>query len=600
MFIGKNIGKAARRSFGSNTLHTAMMGFVYAVLALVISTSAVASVTAAAASKTALTASPTSVTVGSNITLSAKVTPSSGSTIPTGTVTFTVNGVGIGTVTLNKGSGAMTESTSTAIPGTYTVVAKYNGSSTFAASTASASVVLNAASSNPTGTALSSCGDLTNSGTYYLSSNLSSSGTCFFIDADNITLNLNGHTITYGTGGGSSATPALVLADDWYTSPGYNLARTGTTEKHGGFVVYGGSIIASSASGPRSTCIWVGQSNDVSPAPVMHDLTLTTTAADASPIFGTISTSGWQIYNNNIKYGSNTTSSRYNLWGYAIWLGDQPNAPGAVADNIYNNTITAAPQGGIFVDHKNAYIHNNNIAFNSFYANDYCVANLSGDGQNISSNTCHPASGRGIDVEAANATVASNVIVVTELPQDAEYGGCEGGGADGIRVRDNVYQGNPTAPTGVKISSNIITANATKCQANGLRLTNLQPNDSVTYTGNVVVSTGTGTSSIPDYAVSFDGDNQPTLNFNSNVFTSVYAFVEVDWDGANVVMNGSQNWTNTPLNSVDNENGFYDSSGTGPTFSQSIVVDASATGKIKCGVSASGPTQFGSTSKTCN
>jgi hypothetical protein len=49
---------------------------------------------------------------------------------------------------------------------------------------------------------ISSCQELTSpSTTYYLTQNVSSSGTCFEIDADNVTLDCQGHTITYSTAG---------------------------------------------------------------------------------------------------------------------------------------------------------------------------------------------------------------------------------------------------------------------------------------------------------------------------------------------------------------------------------------------------------------
>jgi hypothetical protein len=487
--------------------------------------------------------------------------------------------------------------------GSYSVIAKYSGSGSEGASTSPSSLLtLKSGSGGASGTAISACADLKTAGTYYLTQNVSSSGTCFFIDADNITLNLNGHTITFGTGGGSASTPGILLADSWYTAPGYSLAETGTTDHHGGFVVYGGSIVAAANAAPRSTDIWVGQSDDIKPAPVMHDLTLTTYAEDASPIFGTASYSGWQIYNNTINYASKTTTSRYNFWGYAIWLGDEMNAPGTPADAIYNNKIIGAPQGGIFDDHQNAVIGpNNDIDFNSYYANDYCVIDYAGNGQIIKNNICHPKSGRGIDVESANVQVLDNTITVTELPQDAEYGGCEEGGADGIRVRDN-YPDNPTAPTNVLIQGNTITGNATVCQANGLRFTQLMGSngDTVTLSGNSITTTGLGTSAIPDYGISFDGVNRPTFTFTKNSFTSLYAFVNVDWDGANASIDSQQNWLNSPKVFIDNENGYNDQADGGPTFSQSITIENSTGGTVKCGNFAAGPTVVGSTNTTCN
>ena len=493
--------------------------------------------------------------------------------------------------------------------GTDTLSVTFTPTDTTAYNTATASVqlVVNSSSGSPTGTALTSCGDLTNSGTYYLSQDVSSSGTCFFIDANNITLNLNGHTITYGTGGGSQGTPGILLADTWYTAPGYTLAQTGSTDSHGGFVLYGGTITEAANAAPQSRGIWVGQSNDISPAPVIHDVVINTYTEDAEPIFGSVSTSGWQIYNNTLNWACKSTfpasgtvcdSSRYSLYGYALWIADDPNAPGTVPDQIYSNKIVAAPQGGVFDNHQNAQIHDNDITFDAYFSNDYCVATVSGNGQVINHNNCHPTSGRGIDAEAANVQVTNNTISVQELPQNSEYGGCELAGTDGIRVRDNAYQGNPAAPTGVTVSGNTITVSGAKCQANGLRLTNLASGDSVTVANNTITSSGTSPNT--DDAISFDGDDQAQVTFTGNTLQSQYTFVQVDWDGANQAIGTGQTWNGTPQYFVDNENGFYDPAGTGPTFSQSLTIDMNGSGTVHCGTSAGGPVVVGTTSVTCN
>ncbi|HEX5234143.1 MAG TPA: hypothetical protein VFW25_02305 [Silvibacterium sp.] len=473
--------------------------------------------------------------------------------------------------------------------------------------TGSVALVVNSGSPSASGTPLNDCADLTKSGTYYLAQDVSSSGTCFFIDADNITLNLNGHTITYGTGGGSQGTPGILLADTWYTAPGYTLARTGSTDSHAGFVLYGGTITEASNAAIQSRGIWVGQSSDINPAPVIHDVVINTYTQDAEPIFGTVSDSGWQIYNNTLNWACKSTypatgkvcdSSRYSLLGYALWIADDPDSPGVVPDQIYNNKIIAAPQGGVFDNHQNAHITNNDITFNSYFSNDYCVATVSGDGQIISENNCHPTNGRGIDDEAANVQITNNTITAVELPQNSEYGGCENAGTDGIRVRDNAYQGNPSAPSHVTVSGNTVTVSASHCQANGLRLTNLTGGDSVTIANNIVTSTGTG--SQPDYAISFDEDDQAPLTFTTNTFKSVHAFVEVDWDGANQSINNGQTWIGTPTYFVDNENGYHDQSEGGPTFSQALTIDTSGSGTVHCGNYAAGPVIVGSTSVVCN
>jgi hypothetical protein len=444
-----------------------------------------------------------------------------------------------------------------------------------------------------TGTALTGCADLTSSGTYYLLQDATSTGTCFFIDADNIVLNLNGHTITYGTGGGSAGTPGILLADTWYTGGGtFSLARTGSTNAHGGFEIFNGTIQSSTSAAPQSRGIWVGQSSDISPAPSVHDLTINTTAVDANPIFGDSSLSGWKIYNNYLNYGatgSGAITSRYLLLGYAIWMADTLNAPGAISDEIYSNHILAAPQGGIYDTNQNNHIHDNSITFNSYFTNDYCVAAVSGNGAIISTNSCTPTSGRGYDVEASNVTLSNNIATVTELSQNAEYGGCELGGADGIRIKDNYNTaggGAPAPPSGAVLTGNVITAQATVCQANALRLSFLYPGDTATISGNTFTSTG-GAST--DFAVSFDQVNAAAITFSGNTFSAQLAHIQIDYDGviAGLIQSG-QTWVGSPTYSIYDVDGGLDATNpTHPGISTLIVEDNMLNAKYCGGVSLS-------------
>jgi len=447
------------------------------------------------------------------------------------------------------------------------------------------------------GKSLSACADLTAQGSYYLTANVSATGTCFFIDANNISLNLNGHTVTYGTGGGTEPTPGVLLADPWYR--GYGIARTGSTGNHSNFELYNGSIVEAPAGAAKSPAIWVGQSNSILPAPRIHDLTLITYTTDASPIFGTVSEAGWQIYNNKIYYSAKATTSRVSFLGYAIWLGDQEQAPGLLPDLIHNNYIYAAPQGGIRDTHQNAKIYSNDIAFNSTYTNDFCV-DAPANGQLVTLNHCHPASGRGVHVNAHNVTVLSNTIAVQELPQNTEYGGCELGGAFGIQVEfDTSFTVIP--PTGVLISGNQVTATAGACNAIGVRATSMTSAGSMELLANKIVTTNSGSTG-RDYGLSFSDVNAPGVPFSyvGNSIQSKHAFVGIDWDGANTFIPAGQLWVGTPVYAVDDENGFKDPSEGGPIFSQALTVQDAMPGVIHCGPYASGPVKSGSISVQCN
>lgn len=107
------------------------------------------STTASAVSTTTtLTASPTSLTYGGTETLTAKVAASSGSTTPTGTVTFYNGTTSLGTGTLSSGTATLT---TTALPvGTDSITAVYGGTSAFSSSTSSAVTVAVSSASTTT------------------------------------------------------------------------------------------------------------------------------------------------------------------------------------------------------------------------------------------------------------------------------------------------------------------------------------------------------------------------------------------------------------------------------------------------------------------
>ncbi len=83
--------------------------------------------TIAGVTTTTLTAAPTSVTPGATVSLSAKITTTSGS-VTSGTVTFAVGTYVIHTVNVSNGTAAYSASSAGVPPGTYGVTAKYNGS----------------------------------------------------------------------------------------------------------------------------------------------------------------------------------------------------------------------------------------------------------------------------------------------------------------------------------------------------------------------------------------------------------------------------------------------------------------------------------------
>lgn len=101
---------------------------------------------------TSVSASASSITEGSPVTLTATVKQSSGTTAPTGTVTFYDGGTSLGSASLSGGSATLTTSALSA--GTNSISASYSGNSTFNASTSSAFSINVASASINTTTAL--------------------------------------------------------------------------------------------------------------------------------------------------------------------------------------------------------------------------------------------------------------------------------------------------------------------------------------------------------------------------------------------------------------------------------------------------------------
>jgi uncharacterized repeat protein (TIGR03803 family) len=87
-------------------------------------------------SETSLTPSPTHTNVGLPVTLTATVTASTG--IPTGSVAFSADGIGLGSATLNSNGVATFTASSNGVPaGAYPVVATYSGASNYDSSASS-------------------------------------------------------------------------------------------------------------------------------------------------------------------------------------------------------------------------------------------------------------------------------------------------------------------------------------------------------------------------------------------------------------------------------------------------------------------------------
>jgi hypothetical protein len=408
----------------------------------------------------------------------------------------------------------------------------------------------------PSGKALTACKDLTSGGNYYLANDVSSPGTCFGIDADGISLNLNGHTITYGTGGGTTPTPAIEGHDCWFVTGHFIGGPCGS--RHGGVEVYNGTIIQSASSAPFSDAFSFGEGT-FSSAPYIHDITATIQNQGAQFYYSTFMVPGARIENNKITDhvtniqlpGQGMLSARSQYQGQTIAILGPENNPGS-GDTISGNTIVGGPQGGIRSVNQNTVISNNDISMDSNYSNDYCFQ-VSAAGTKVTNNNCHPISGRGIDIDAGNVTVSNNTFNVTELMQNLEYGrngqpGCEGGGAYGIRFKYIPFNSSFNLNNDL-ISNNTFVVTAGPCQAVGVQFVLTPTNASVSVTGNKVTTVNLNQGQ-PDYSVGFTGAHGEGISVTGNTFTSATGYVFGEWDGYNNFTIGHNTWMGTPTYTV--------------------------------------------------
>jgi hypothetical protein len=551
-------------------------------------------------------AAPASVAAGTNVALSAVATGASSSL----TTVFTWAASGGFTI---SGSGQnVTASTAGLAPGTYTAschVAESQGSTIIESADNVVSFVVTASSGPPAGSALSACVPITKSGTYYLASDVTCTNQGFALNANNISFNLNGHTIYYGSTTGA-VVPAISICDTWYSS----LPQTACgNSQHAAPQIYNGKIVQTKGTTPFSHAIWIGQANGLS-AGAIHDLNITIQEPGTEAIYGDYPLAGWKIQNNVIndnvtniqKSGQNPLSARSQMQGAAIqlnmgsnWLPviPQTKTPSGLYDVISGNTINGTPQTGIYDTSQNAQIYSNTITLSAYYSNDYGVTVMA-DGQQVHDNII-TGRGRGIDAESSNFVLNHNTISVHEEANNSEYNGCELAGSDGIRIKN---YGTPTQ-NGV-VSNNTITVNGKYCEANGIALTQLL-GGSLSISGNKVTvipgpnfANDTSGSGSGYYAIRYDGVTSATnIAWSKNSFTSdIGPFIY--WDGANTTIQSGQTWNLGGLYGVVAIDGGPTAFGGGAI--SLTVQDPLPAAKVFCGANSKATVNIANTSTQCN
>ncbi|MHB1958105.1 MAG: Ig-like domain repeat protein [Acidobacteriaceae bacterium] len=288
---------------------------------------AFSSVAAKTNTATALSYSPNTIVVGETITLTAKVSPSSGSSTPTGTVTFTVDGSDVGSpVALSSGTASTTISFSAA--GSHTISATYSGDSNFNSSNASTTVSVSASaggasttttvSANPPSVALGSSVVLTANVTSNISGTVT--GTVEFT-LGNTTLG----TVTLGSGSGS----LTVVAS---SSNGFSVGSNTITATFSGDSNY--------ASSSGTTTVTVTQ-----PA-ITVSATNVTVAALGDSGTSTVTVTSTGGYAGTVKFSASTTSSLNGTYTFSpstVTLTSGGSGTTALTIHTSSNSMRTAP-----------------------------------------------------------------------------------------------------------------------------------------------------------------------------------------------------------------------------------------------------------------
>ncbi len=355
-------------------------------------------------------------------------------------------------------------------------------------------------------TSLSDCGIITQSNeTFILTRDISSADTCLTVTANNVVIDLNGFTITYGSGG---VTQMYGVRSGW----GYGNIR-----------VTNGTIRQSQAAGSFSHAVYFSSgSNDE-----VDHLTLEV-YTDSSAAIQTWWGTGHHVHDNTITSHVETIQDRHQNQGYDIQLWE-----GASFD-VHDNTIVGGPQGGIFYYHSdNTKVYNNDISQGGQavgYSNDFCIG-ASGGNSEVYNNNCHPIQGRGIHLSGNGSKAYGNTINVIEPANNAEYGGCQAGGTYGIQIE--------YPATNLEVYNNTVIARADACAAQGFRATQISEGNNCRVYNNTFTAIRVGTGVGAANALSF-ADVTGGLIIQANTLSADTANFYVDWDGAsNVLLDGN-------------------------------------------------------------
>lgn len=261
---------------------------------------------------------------------------------------------------------------------------------------------------------ITTCGtDLTVAGaTYVLQNDLDCAGTALWIRNDNITLDLNGHTVMYGSANEDNRY-GIALPAHW--------GMTEFEDKKGphNYAVIKNGTLTQNGTGENGHGIRI-YSNDHH---TIDNVKIIVKSHNADGIHTDYVDGNMTISNCYIDDKTQTILSRH-----AISAAINLMTLGSGTTEIYNNTIVDSPQQGIRVASQSvdnypvAIIHDNDISIDAQYANSYGIGvDARMQFADIYNNYIHSPNGRGITVQCSNSKIHHNTIDVQEGAHPPEY-----------------------------------------------------------------------------------------------------------------------------------------------------------------------------------
>ena len=365
---------------------------------------------------------------------------------------------------------------------------------------------------------LTSCGELTEANTYYqLDQDVASANTCFIVKAENIVLDLNGHTVTYGSSG-EDYDHGIVAAADYANFGNKGGIYSGGSSE--GLLVMNGTIEqagytdGSSSPGEYGHGIYFNSQGNHNIE--IANLTINVHGRSAQNIRSNFR-DGVYLHDNILNSKVPEIENRH------AFDGAQIHTTGSKILVVENNVLSNSIQAGIWTSADNVSIFENFIHTNSVNTNDFGIV-AAGDYTDVYANTVDSTSGsgRGILVEEKFARIFDNDIDVMELPNNTEYNGCQPGGAFGIQLENSSEN--------ALVFENDVTAFADACDAVAIRLTSVPDTaDDLVFNNRArAVKQGSGDGLATSVSIA---NVKGGVTFFKNQFVSNDAGVAFTWDG---------------------------------------------------------------------